>query len=303
MAVTTLNTSGIGSAGAVAYACSRLGFKVFPLRSGLGTPAFAGWPKLASSDEETIRRWWTGDYAGYSVGVLTGAASGIWVLDIDVKDADGFASLRELCAQHHCGTRPFEQTMVVRTPSGGAHVYFHWDSAADTDGGVVNSVGRLGAGLDVRGTNGYVRAPGTAGYEIVARGGVRHCGRGPAPKWLTALCKKRRYARSERPTNADVRARLSGSGAWARFQAAETVRKLRGAEPGTRNAALNKAAYVMGRMSAAGVPGALDEGSARAACLEAMRQAGARDGLDAQERTFRSGWEAGLAAGPGSGPE
>lgn len=296
MASVTFSHAAQGPPGAVAYACSRLGMRVFPLRRDIGTPVFTGWPERATTDRDQIVHWWTGEYAGCGVGVATGPESGIWVLDIDMKHGvNGFASLRELCARHECGTEPFARTMVATTPSGGAHVYFRWDEAADAEGGIRNdSSGKLGAGLDVRGIHGYVRAPEVNGYRIVERDGRKATTVLASPPWLAALCKQRRSHAADPMTNADVRARMSGSGRrWARFEAAEAVRRLERAPAGTRNGNLNKAAFRLGTLYA--LTGEPREETALAWCLGAMRTAGANDDEAAQLRTFDSGWQAGIA--------
>lgn len=296
MASVTLSDAAPAPPGAAAFACSRLGFRVFPLRRDTGTPVFTEWPERATTDPDQIKAWWTGEYAGNGVGVATGPESGIWVLDIDVKHGyNGFASLRELCARYGCGTEPFERTMCVRTASGGAHVYFRWDEASGTEGGVRNdSSGKLGEGLDVRGIRGYVRAPGVGAYAIVERGGVKSVRITAAPEWLVPLCKKRRSAPSETATNADVRAKTGAAGVkWRRFEAAQQVRKLEKSAPGTRNDMLNRTAFNLGRL--AGLYGEPSEDAARAWCFGALDSAGANDSPQQRERTFSSGWNAGLA--------
>jgi hypothetical protein len=283
------------SPGAAAYACSRLGFRVFPLRADTGTPAQLDWPGRATIDEEQIREWWTGDYAVCGVGIATGPESGIWVLDIDVKDADGFASLRALAEQHGDTSASFTNTLCVRTPSGGAHVYFRWDEASGTEGGVRNSSKQLAPGLDVRGIRGYVRAPEVGAYRIVERAGKRLLRVVSAPEWLIPLCKKRRASAHEPATNADARARIAGRGAkWAQYEAAMSVRKLARSASGTRNDMLNRTAFRLGTLSV--LYGEPSEDAARAWCFEAMRSAGANDTAEQQMRTFTSGWEAGRAA-------
>lgn len=303
MATVSLDAGALARSGAVAYACSRLGFRVIPLRRDTGTPAFTEWPERATREVEQIRAWWTGEYAGHPVGIATGEASGVWVLDVDVKHGDGFAELRELCAQHQTGTEPFERTMVVATPSGGAHIYFRWDDVASREDGVVNSAKRLGPNLDVRGRSGYVRAPGQIGYVIVPRGGVQHVDMIAAPVWLTELCKRRRASGFEAVSNADIRARLAeGGAARVRFEQSEALRRLERAEAGSRNDMLNRTAFKLGRLSR--LTGQVDEATARNACLAAMQGAGARDTVAQQERTFRSGWESGqAAAAPQPGPD
>lgn len=297
MASVTFSEAAPTAPGTAAYACSRLGFRVFPLRTDTGTPAFTGWPERATTDRDQIQQWWTGEYAQSGVGIATGPESGVWVLDIDVKHGyNGFASLRELCARHSCGTEPFERTMCVRTASGGAHVYFRWDEASALDGGVRNeSSGKLGEGLDVRGIRGYVRAPEVGAYRIVERDGVKMTTLTSAPEWLIPLCKRRRSTSADELTNADVRARTGEQGRhWGRFQAAESVRRLGRSPAGTRNDNLNKTAYRLGMLSVSlGEP---TREYALQQCLAALSGAGANDSIDAQMRTFTSGWEAGREA-------
>lgn len=295
MASVTFSRFASASPGAAAYACSRLGYRVFPLRADTGTPAFTEWPERATLDEGQIREWWTGDFAVCGVGIATGPESGVWVLDIDVKDADGFASLRELTYANGQTSAVFTRTMCVRTPSGGAHVYFRWNEACDTEGGIRNSSKQLAPGLDVRGIRGYVRAPEVGAYRIVERAGKRLLGVTDAPEWLIPLCKKRRSASVEPMTNADVRARMADRGsAWAKYEAAESVRKLARSATGTRNDMLNRTAFRLGTLAA--LYGEPSEDAARAWCFEAMSAAGANDTAEQQMRTFTSGWEAGRAA-------
>lgn len=296
MASVTFSQAAPATPGAAAYACSRFGWRVFPLRADTGTPVFTQWPERATLDADVIREWWTGDYAMCGVGIATGPESGMWALDVDVKDADGFTSLRDLTHANGATVDVFTRTMTVRTPSGGAHIYFRWDEASGTEGGIRNSAKALAPGLDVRGIRGYVRAPEVGAYSIVERDGVKLTRIVSAPEWLIPLCKKRRASSAEAPTNADVRARLSARGGakWARFEAAQAVRKLRQSAAGTRNDMLNRTAFRLGTLAA--LHGEPSEDAARAWCFEAMSEAGANDTAEQQMRTFTSGWEAGRAA-------
>jgi hypothetical protein len=266
------------SPGAAAYACSRLGLRVFPLVPGTGTPALKAWPDYATTDVDQIREWWTWDYPGYGVGIACGPESGVWVLDIDMKKGvDGFASLLDLrLARREYDMEPFTRTMVVTTPSGGAHMYFRWTE------GVVNSTSRIGPGLDVRADHGYVRAPGWGGYDIVSRGGERNVRIFAAPEWLASLAYRRKSdARSDA-----LRTERPGT-SWAKFSASATLRTLGSAPEGTRNTQLNKAAYKMG------LSGSMTESDAWEACQRVLVSMGAGDDMPAWRRTFESGWNAG----------
>lgn len=109
--------------------------------------------KGASSEERTIRRWLERQWPNRcNLGIATGRASGLVVIDVDPKH-DGFATLAVLEAQ--LGPLP-SNTPRVRTGSGGLHVYLAYPSDGST---IRNSEGRIGAGIDVRGDGGYVVAP------------------------------------------------------------------------------------------------------------------------------------------------
>jgi hypothetical protein len=73
--------------------------------------------------------------------IPTGPINGVTVVDLDVKGGvNGIESLRGLIDD-------LPPTMVVRTPSGGMHLYFRTGSEA-----VPSSVGKLGPGIDIRGS-------------------------------------------------------------------------------------------------------------------------------------------------------
>jgi hypothetical protein len=78
------------------------------------------------------------------IGIPTGAASGIWVLDIDMKsEADGAAQLAKL--EQANGRLP--TTMIASTPSGGTHYYFKYEEG-------IRNRGSFEPGIDVRGEGG-----------------------------------------------------------------------------------------------------------------------------------------------------
>lgn len=110
----------------------------------------------ATTNAADVRRLFA--LAPKAVGYLIACRGRLVGLDIDRKNGvDGYATLAQLGREH--GFVIPEMTTTVFTPSGGAHL---WMTVAE---GVTvpNSVGRLGAGLDVRGTGGYVVGPGSTG--------------------------------------------------------------------------------------------------------------------------------------------
>lgn len=144
---------------ALAYA--RKGWRVLPLhypkaggcscRAGLECsspgkhPMDSGWTASATTNPDEIRAIWT-EHPQANIGIATGQASGVVVLDLD--GPRGFASFAKICKKHG---RP-DPTIVCVTGSGGRHIY--WRSA----GPCANKVGLM-PGVDIRGDGGLVVAP------------------------------------------------------------------------------------------------------------------------------------------------
>lgn len=129
----------------------RQGQPVFPCRPS-GAKAKAPLTKNglhdATLDLPTIKRWWT-NHGDAAIGIPTGI---VWdVLDVDTKRSeDGrvhLPKLRRLGLLNGC-------KFVVRTPSGGWHLYFKAAPAL----GLTNKA-NVTLGLDVRSKGGYVLAP------------------------------------------------------------------------------------------------------------------------------------------------
>lgn len=181
---------------ALAYA--RRGWRVIPIPPGQKYPrGFTAWQVDGTTDEAKIRHWWT-NAPDHGIGIVTGATSGLWVLDVDVAgDKVGDETLADLCDAYG----PLPDTHEVITGSGGRHLYFAWP----TNGQIVtnSASGRLGPGLDVRGEGGFVVAPPSLHangqrYEIEASS-PDHVA--PAPGWLLALLEQPEPAASERRTS------------------------------------------------------------------------------------------------------
>ena len=109
----------------------------------------------ASADAGRIKRWWQ-QCPEANVGIVTGQASGLVVLDVDGEE--GKASLEALTAA--LGSLP--KTLCVKTgrtgtdgARAGCHYYFRYPAGLL----VRNSAGIVGKGLDIRGEGGYVVAP------------------------------------------------------------------------------------------------------------------------------------------------
>lgn len=103
----------------------------------------------ASTDRMVITAWWR-RHPEANIGVVTGAISGLLVIDVDPPHGEDSLALIE--KENGPLTTPCE----VRTPRGGRHLYLQHPGQAHR---IPNSVSKLGPGLDVRSDGAYVVAP------------------------------------------------------------------------------------------------------------------------------------------------
>ena len=158
----------------IALSHAKRGFAVFPVQPmAKAPPLLADWPNKATRDPAEIEVLWAAvpdaNVALHCVGMI--------VLDIDTAKG-GDTSLEVLQDLYACPA-----TLTTRTPSGGRHLFY---ALPIEHPGVANTVGKLGPGIDVRSTGGYVLSPGSdteAGrYHFEADLPIA-----PAPEWLLKL--------------------------------------------------------------------------------------------------------------------
>jgi hypothetical protein len=237
-------------------------------------PRTASGLREATASPAQVRQWWR-RWTGANVGIRTGEQSGLVVLDVD-PDHGGVDSLRSLIAQH--GRLP--PGLRVRTGSGGWHLYF-----AHPGDSIPNSAGRLGPGLDVRGDGGYVITP-----PSNHRSGGTYVFNDEAaplpdmPDWLL------RSVRQQPAPRRDAEPIRIGEAidAWVQAAIAGEAARVRAAPEGARNATLNRAAFSLGQIAAAGL---VDGDTIRSA----LSNSALAVGLAAREieATIRSGVAAG----------
>ncbi len=256
-------------AAALALACE--GRQVFPTIPGGKGMAYVKWGTEATTDAETIRRWWR-RWPDANIGVATGQRSALAVLDID---PDGIPWLAEQAA---AGRLP--RTRAVVTGRGGAHLWMRPPAGVE----LKNSAGRLAPGVDFRGDGGLVIAP-----PSVHTTGRRYAWTdpdlpvAPLPDWLVDACqppppkphRPRRAPETLEPLDDLV---------------ASVCARVTAAVQGTRNDMLYRAAFSLGGLDAAGV---IDLHGA----ADALRRAGDATGLPDTEvdDVVARGWEAGQA--------
>jgi hypothetical protein len=141
------------------------GYAVFPCRND-ESPATPNGFKNASRDADAINALWH-RYPGPLIGVATGEASGIAVLDVDPDKGD------EVRGWWHQNEHRLPATRTYRTHAGGLHLYFRHAP------GQRNVNGKPVSGIDVRAEGGYIVSWFAAGYEC-----LDHSPPAMWPEWL-----------------------------------------------------------------------------------------------------------------------
>lgn len=111
--------------------------------------------KDGTTDAEALRSLWL-QYPASLVGVVTGAASGMDVLDIDPRHG-GDAWLADNLAN-------LPPTRTHHTRSGGLHLFFKHRT------GIRNSANKIASGVDVRGDGGYILWWPASGFSVQNEG-------------------------------------------------------------------------------------------------------------------------------------
>jgi hypothetical protein len=233
-------------------------------------PRLRGWKRLATTDPAVVGEWWR-RWPQANLGLATGRR-------FDVLDLDGGQGVEALRAV--LGIAPTEHAgPVARTGGGGWHLLY-----APT--GLGNRV-RILPRVDWRGRDGLIVAPPSQHAS-----GRRYTWVRPLtatlpilPAGLRRLLVPPAAARTTLPPAAGPTGRRGGYGnaALAREQAAVTS-----APVGLRNATLNRAAFNLGQLVAAGL---LEVDQVRAGLLAAALEAGN------PEAKARATIESGLAGG------
>jgi hypothetical protein len=228
----------------------------------------------ASTDPARITGWWR-RWPDANVGVRTGE---LVVLDVD--GPEGARALAELETEHG----PLPATRRARTGRG-RHLYFH---AADRE--VASSVGRLGAGLDLRARGGSVVAPPSRHASGRYYAWTCTVDLAPLPAWLADLASIMRPAVGERAALPPAVAASGGGERARRYLQAAMDAELAEVASATdvRNNALNRAAFRLGQLVGAGL-------GDPARLADALLDAGLHAGLG--EREARATIASGLGAG------
>ena len=132
---------------------SMTGWELFPTNPELKTPCIKNPFGKATNDLKEVVKLFR-RFPGAGIGIPTGPMNQITVIDIDRKNGiDGWSNFKKLRTD-------IVNSGVVRTPSGGLHLYF--DTGHQE---IPNSVSKIAPGIDVRGAGGYVQGANTVTRE------------------------------------------------------------------------------------------------------------------------------------------
>ena len=207
-----------------------MNFKIFPAtinHEKQKVPLINQWRNKSSNDPNQIKLWQEvfRDRLTF-FGIPCGKQNGILVLDIDVKNKNGFETIQKL-------NLPIPDTLYQRTPSGGAHLFFKYNP--DKDPG--NKVGFI-EGCDLRSEGGFII---WYGAEADLSKNIAE-----APDWIYEHCEKKKKELS--PTSTIVQ--VSPEIGMEVFNNA--LDEIVNAPKGEGNNTLNVQSYLVGQLIAAG---------------------------------------------------
>jgi putative DNA primase/helicase len=107
----------------------------------------------ATRDADQIKKDWK-KWPNANIGIVTGAASGIWVIEADTLEGHGVDGISELHKLIAAQGGEWPNTLIAISPTGSKHHYFQHP------GGDVKIVCRtLAPGVDCKGDGGMVIGP------------------------------------------------------------------------------------------------------------------------------------------------
>lgn len=227
--------------------------------------------KSATTDEQIIRQCWE-LWHDANIGVVTGAQSGLMVLDLDGDDG-----------KRNAGELP--PSLCSTTGKGEHHWYTHPDRK------VACFVGKL-PGVDLRADDGYVVAPPSLHYSGRHYAWVTEpdatCLAAP-PSWLMDLIESGQQSQVQSTSLNVDNQRAPRGDRYAEAALDGELRALEATAPGERNQQLNRSAFMLGQLVGAG---ALERGRVEGA----LEQAALHIGLPLREvqATIQSGMGKGL---------
>jgi hypothetical protein len=199
-----------------ALEAAAMGYFVFPWRlverdgRKCKMPCIKEWEQRATRDPAQIRAWWQ-LFPGANIAAAVGR-SDVTVADEDNKDGQPGRATRQALESAN-GRLP--RSRIAQTPTTGLH--FHMLGATGSN------AGKLGRGLDVRGSGGWIAMPGSTtpqgAYEWLACDELR-----PAPDWFVEFAGAPRARSASRLAEPESGWDDPADIEWARSFLAETAK-------------------------------------------------------------------------------
>jgi hypothetical protein len=199
----------------------------------------------ATSDPAEVRR----DFARWPnarIGIPTGTINRIVVIETDTMAGhaiDGAASLAQLEVEH--GLLP--DTRMACSPSGSLHHYFRHPGIK-----IKTTASELGDGIDVRGNGGMVIAPPSVNLDGRRYRWINKLPIADMPQWLIELTREKPPTISQHAVAA-IRQPIEGPSKYGTAALRNELINIHQAEPGHRNAVLNKAGFSLGQLVVIGL--------------------------------------------------
>lgn len=282
--------------GCAALEFAALGWPVFPCHPKTKRPLTPNGYKDATVSRPLLEQWWL-RWPKAMIGVPTGMAIGAFVVDLDagtdIATGEVFSVEGLTQALEEAIGAALPPALVATTPRGGCHLYFQMPEAP-----VGNRAGLL-ARTDVRGDGGYVIVPPsrrTDGRQYTWKTAppTEMAPATPPPDLLTLISRPRSTASGAHPPErSDAQASAGATRPYGVAAMDREVDDLARASRGSRNDALNRAAFRLGQLIATGQV-AQDE--VESSLLNAAHANGltADDGDHAVRKTIASGMNAGM---------
>ncbi|MDE1567104.1 DUF3987 domain-containing protein [Aquabacter sp. P-9] len=305
----------------LAEALSAAGLRVFPCAPYDGYAAGKAakaplvlWRSSATAQRASVQRWWQ-QWPDAMPGIDLGA-SGFLVVDAD--GSAGIAAFEAICEPH--GGVP--ECPMVDTPSGGRHYWFKLPKGLALGNGRGALPPKASCAIDIRGVGGFVIAPGALrddGLYSIPDGDPLDVLHSPElPDFLRQVLTSTREEISPEPSSQNALAPIKAPKeitlppvridmdnprlrAWVESAFQQEIQALAQAGKGGRNEQLNRSAFAVYQLVAAGW---IKDEHAHAALLDAAATCGLLkdDGRKQVLATLASGKRGGLAQ-PRQAPE
>jgi len=249
-------------------------------------PLFSGWQEKAYKSTLEVSSNWKREL-NVMPGIRTG--EGLLVVDCDTKHPgiNGIENFNRICAERSID---LSSCPVVESCNGGLHFYFKTDRKFSC------SVGKVGKGIDVRATGGFIAYPGSTlpdgkSYKLRSGSDMRNI-----PSLPDALADLLVEKRETAPPQAGESIQAAGprNQTYAQGALDKAYETIRSAQPEERNSVLNSELFSLAQLYANGSLPDLDR--VKEMTFRALEENGyiGEHGKESALATIESAWQAGV---------